>query len=112
MDRVIVGAGRATRVREIEQHRKPTMPSRTFPLSRQRRRRTPPGTPSEGPETPSSGARPPAPRLPHEHDEQADASQSPRGVIVQAATDLEEGQVDTDLRGKARETIKNASSDR
>ena len=86
------------------------MTSRTFPLSRQRRRRIPPNGTSEGPETASSGARPDEPRLPHEHDEQADAAQSPRGVIVQAATDVNEGQVDTDLRGKARETIKNASS--
>jgi len=88
------------------------MTSRTFPLSRQRRRRMPPNVTSEGPETKSSGARPAEPRLPHEHDEQSDAQQSPRGVMVQAATDLEEGQVDTDLRGKARETIKNASSNR
>jgi len=88
------------------------MTSRTFPLSRQRRRRTMPNVTSEGPETGSSGARPAEPRLPHEHDEQADAQQAPRGVIEQAASDLNEGQVDTDLRGKARETIKNASSRR
>ena len=88
------------------------MTSRTFPLSRQRRRRTLPNATSEGPETKSSGARPAEPRLPHEHDEQTDAQQAPRGVIEQAATDLHEGQVDTDLRGKARETIRNASSRR
>jgi len=88
------------------------MTSRTFPLSRQRRRRMPPNATPEGPETKSSGARPAEPRLPHEHDEQADAPQSPRGVIAQAASDLNEGQVDTDLRGKAREVIKNASSSR
>ena len=84
------------------------MTSRTFPLSRQRRRRMPPNGTGEGPETPSSGARPTEPRLPHEHDQQADPAQRPREVMKQAATDLEEGQVDTDLRGKARETFKNA----
>ena len=86
------------------------MTSRTFPLSRQRRRRMPPNGTAEGPETQSSGARPAEPRLPHEHDEQADPAQRPRDVMVQAADDLKEGQVDTDLRGKARETLKNASS--
>lgn len=88
------------------------MTSRTFPLSRQRRRRTLPNATSQGPETKSSGARPAEPRLPHEHDESADAPQPPRGVITQAASDVSEGQVDTDLRGQARETIKNASSSR
>jgi len=69
----------------------------------------PPNAAAEGPETRSSGARPTEPRLPHEHDQQADAAQRPREVMVQAASDLQEGQVDTDLRGEARETIKNAS---
>ena len=41
-------------------------------------------------------------RLPHERDESPDDSASttgPRGVIRQAARDLERGLVDTDLRG-------------
>ena len=40
-----------------------------------------------------------APRLPHERDESADSQSSPsRDRIKQAAKDLEDGQVDTDLR--------------
>lgn len=70
-----------------------------------------PATPStaEGPETKSSGARPPgAPRLPHEQDEHADAPHPPRKLIERAEADLAEGQVDTDLRGQAREAFDNA----
>jgi|GEM_PF-1080419 len=41
------------------------------------------------------------PRLPHEHDESHDSQQSggPREDIRQAARDLADGQVDTDLHG-------------
>jgi hypothetical protein len=113
------------------------MTSRTFALSRHRRRRThaqPPLAPSQvdpafappdaaealgddlerdpattrddagvpvDPATHSAGARPPAARLPHEHDEYADAPAAPRQPIIQAERDLAEGQVDTDLRGAA-----------
>lgn len=111
------------------------MTSRTFPLSRQRRRRivphgtgsppdetvaverepapakTPTGEPAD-PATHSAGARPAAPRLPHEHDENADTPHAPRAPIVQAASDLSEGQQDTDLRGKAREAFDSANSRR
>ena len=39
-------------------------------------------------------------RLPHERDESPDAQDvRPRGVMEQAASDLEEGLVDTDLHG-------------
>ena len=42
------------------------------------------------------------PRLPHERDESDDSQQSgPRGDMQQAAKDIAEGQVDTDLRNKA-----------
>jgi hypothetical protein len=117
------------------------MTSRTFALSRHRRRRTAsrvPLVPSQDdlalaqpaggdalgdelerapamtrdragrpvdPATHSAGARPPAPRLPHEHDEYADAPAPPRQPIIQAERDLAEGQVDTDLRGKAAEVF-------
>lgn len=122
------------------------MTSRTFPLSRQRRRRvvrtdvpvqddpghaaankheglgeaierepapvrTRSGEPAD-PATQVAGARPAAPRLPHEHDENADPPQPPRQPIIQAEADLIEGRQDTDLRGKAREIIENASSRR
>jgi hypothetical protein len=41
-----------------------------------------------------------AKRLPHERDESPDdQDQQPRGVIKQAADDLAQGLVDTDLRG-------------
>ncbi len=40
-----------------------------------------------------------APRLPHERDESADSQSSPsRDRIKQAAKDIENGQVDTDMR--------------
>ena len=39
-------------------------------------------------------------RMPHERDESPDGlDQEPRGVIKQAAADLEQGLVDTDMRG-------------
>ena len=39
-------------------------------------------------------------RLPHERDESPDAQDAaPRGIMEQAASDLEQGLVDTDLRG-------------
>ncbi|MDP9109637.1 MAG: hypothetical protein M3N23_11280 [Pseudomonadota bacterium] len=42
------------------------------------------------------------PRLPHERDESDDSQTSPsRKVMEQAATDIESGQVDTDLRNRA-----------
>ena len=121
------------------------MTSRTFPLSRQRRRRTAAkplvpvqdglrhAAPAEvdalhateqerrparrrnaagepvDPATLEAGARPAAPRLPHEHDENADPPQPPRQPIIQAEHDLAEGQQDTDLRGKAREIIERAT---
>ena len=112
------------------------MTSRTFPLSRQRRRRInkpplvpaqdgqvlaePAGGPSLGQEserepsternaageprdlaTRAAGARPSAPRLPHEHDEYADSPHAPRPVMRQAESDLEAGLEDTDCRGNA-----------
>ena len=41
-----------------------------------------------------------AKRLPHERDESPDAQDAePRGIMEQAASDLEQGLVDTDLRG-------------
>jgi len=61
---------------------------------------------------PDAGARPSAPRLPHEHDENADPPHAPRAPIVQAESDLIEGQQDTDLRGKAREAFDTATSRR
>ena len=91
---------------------RPDMTSRTFPLSRQRRRRMPQNGTSEGPETQSAGARPPAVRLPHEHDEHADAPQEPREVIARAEADIVEGKVDTDLRGQARAVFDKATSTR
>lgn len=123
------------------------MTSRTFPLSRQRRRRigpktlvpvqdgqryaasaeaddlrdeierepapvrTPSGKPAD-PATRGAGARPAAPRLPHEHDENTDPPQTPREPILQAEADLTEGRQDTDLRGKAREVFDNATQRR
>lgn len=103
------------------------MTSRTFPLSRQRRRRIvnkPP--PLQSPQdlgdalerepsarrsnaglptdtaTHEAGARPSeAARLPHEHDEHADAPAAPRPVIEQAEADVEAGLEDTDCRGSA-----------
>lgn len=120
------------------------MTSRTYPLSRQRRRRiapkvlrpvqdgqrhaapadeddlgheierepapvrTPSGEPAD-PATHGAGARPPAPRLPHERDENADPPQPPREPIIQAEADLIEGRQDTDLRSKAREAFENAT---
>jgi len=85
------------------------MPSRTFPLSRQRRRRM--TTEAESP-APSAGARPAGPRLPHEHDENADTPRAPTAPIIQAEADLAEGREDTDLRGRARELIEKASGKR
>lgn len=45
----------------------------------------------------------PAKHLPHERDEAPDAAEGqqkgPRAVIEQAASDIEQGLVDTDLRG-------------
>lgn len=42
-----------------------------------------------------------AKRLPHERDESPDAQRTaPRGVMEQAASDLEQGLVDTDLHGQ------------
>ncbi|WP_426175124.1 hypothetical protein [Massilia sp. TWR1-2-2] len=39
-------------------------------------------------------------RMPHERDESPDGQdEDPRGVMKQAASDLEQGLVDTDLRG-------------
>ena len=111
------------------------MTSRTFPLSRQRRKRIVPktmpaadtlgdaserepaplrtlaGEPAD-PATHGAGARPAAPRLPHEHDENADAAQPPRETMIQAEADLNAGLQDTDLRGKAREVFDNATSRR
>lgn len=48
----------------------------------------------------------PAPRQPNERDESADSQASaPRGVMRQAATDIEQGQEDTDCRNRAAEII-------
>lgn len=40
-----------------------------------------------------------AKRLPHERDESPDAEVAPRGIMEQAADDLAQGLVDTDLHG-------------
>ena len=72
------------------------------------RRRTAAGEPAD-PATLKAGARPSAPRLPHEHDENADPPQAPRQPIIQAERDLNEGRQDTDLRGKAREVFDRAT---
>ncbi|HVF64886.1 MAG TPA: hypothetical protein VNE58_12915 [Casimicrobiaceae bacterium] len=93
------------------------MTSRTFPLSRQRRRRTathaetneraPSPTRNEAgqptdPATENAGARPEGGvRLPHEHDEHSDKPQQPQPAIVQAEADLNAGLQDTDRRGDA-----------
>ena len=60
------------------------------------------------PATHSAGARPSALRLPHEHDEYADAPSAPRAPIVQAERDLASGKTDTDLRAAAREVFDRA----
>jgi hypothetical protein len=60
------------------------------------------------PATHEAGARPPAPRLPHEHDEYADTPSPPRAPIVQAERDLASGRTDTDLRGVTREVFDRA----
>ena len=73
--------------------------------------RTPAGEPSDL-ATLNAGARPDAPRLPHEHDENADSPHAPRKPIQQAETDLIEGRQDTDLRSKAGEVFDNATSRR
>jgi hypothetical protein len=86
-----------------------SMPSRTFPLSRQRRRRTTLAGETAGP---SAGARPAGPRLPHEHDENADTPRAPTAPIIQAEADLAEGRQDTDLRGRAREVFDKANAKR
>ncbi len=65
------------------------------------------GQPTD-PATHEAGARPPAPRLPHEHDEYADTPSPPRSPIVQAERDLASGKTDTDLRGMAREVFDRA----
>lgn len=118
------------------------MSSRTYPLSRQRRRpggqplvpvdggeklaaenpddvgevaaerepartRTLAGEPAD-PATLGAGARPAAPRLPHERDENADTPQPPRAPILQAEADILDGQQDTDLRSQAADNFRNA----
>lgn len=88
------------------------MTSRTFPLSRQRRRHTPakspripasPRDPSLLPAEPDpgTGATPAAPRLPHEKDEHTESPHAPRRPIIQAEADLAQGRVDTDRRQDA-----------
>ncbi|HVE51618.1 MAG TPA: hypothetical protein VNG69_18590 [Casimicrobiaceae bacterium] len=110
------------------------MTSRTFPLSRQRRRRIvnkPPPVPfddtlSQSPSTDDhelgdelehrsddasdesteqGGARPAAARLPHEHDEYTDPPAPTRDVIEQGHSDIASGQQDTDLRNRAAHII-------
>ncbi len=115
------------------------MTSRTFALSRHRRRRTreprvpEAATPADGEpfagalehdgpgaqgrdaapaDVDAPGMRPDAPPLPHEHDEHADAPAPPRAPIVQAQRDLAEGRVDTDLRRKASEVFERALTPR
>ena len=83
------------------------MTSRTFALSRQRRRhsmqrRTAGAIPD------NTGLPTPAPRLPHERDEHVDPPAPPREPIVQAERDLAEGKVDTDLRARAAEVFERA----
>ena len=84
------------------------MTSRTFALSRQRRRRTgQPRTAGAIPEVTGQGA--PAPRLPHERDQYVDPPAPPRRTIVQAERDLAEGKVDTDLRSDAAPLFERAT---
>jgi hypothetical protein len=111
------------------------MTSRTFPLSRQRRRRTKPivpvedgqrlaapideellgdrtgrgGRDSEGEHGPRSGALPPTARLPHDHDEHTDAPHAPRRPIIQAEKDLADGLQDTDRRQDAARVFDEAT---
>ncbi|GIK86436.1 MAG: hypothetical protein BroJett026_19170 [Betaproteobacteria bacterium] len=115
------------------------MTSRTFALSRHRRRRTreprasDAATPADGEpfacalehqaagprrddaapaDVDAPGIRPDAPPLPHERDEHADTPAPPRAPIVQAQRDLAEGRVDTDLRRKASEVFERALTPR
>lgn len=111
------------------------MPSRTFPLSRQRRRPAvsknlvpvqdggrlaaprssdPMGHRDERPDAerhsgPESGASPPAARLPHENDEHTDVPHAPRRPIIQAEEDLNNGLRDTDRRGDAARVFDEAN---
>ena len=111
------------------------MTSRTFPLSRQRRRRAvaknlvpvqdggrlaaprgsdPMGHRDERPDAerragPESGAAPPAARLPHEHDEHTDVPHPPRRPIIQAEQDLNDGLRDTDRRSDAARVFDEAT---
>jgi len=58
-------------------------------------------------ETNSTDEDKPAPRQPNERDESADSqARAPRDVIVQAHEDVTGGQVDTDCRNAAAETVK------
>lgn len=83
------------------------MSSRTFALSRQRRRRV---TSTENDKR-GSGATPAAPRLPHEHDENTDQPHAPRAEMVQAETDLKEGKRDTEARAQVREVFDRKGSE-
>jgi hypothetical protein len=58
-------------------------------------------------ETNSTDESKPAPRQPNERDESADSqSSAPRDVIRQAHEDVTGGQMDTDCRNAAAETLK------
>ena len=51
-------------------------------------------------------------RLPHERDESPGSGAAPRGVMQQAASDLENGLVDTDMHGeRGQEKVKPAAPD-
>lgn len=57
------------------------------------------GKPPHAPDVPADECRGERPALPHERDESAgDTAAEPDPVIQQAARDLQQGQVDTDLR--------------
>lgn len=83
------------------------MTSRTFALSRQRRRRA--GQPrTDGAIPAASGRGAPAPRLPHERDQYVDPPAPPRRKLEQAERDVAEGKVDTDLRSGAAQVFEQA----
>lgn len=56
-------------------------------------------TTKDQPRTPGDASRPKGPSLPHDRDQQAASTDAePNSHIGQAARDLKQGQVDTDLR--------------
>lgn len=58
-----------------------------------------PALKKDQPRTPGDASRPQGPSLPHDRDQQAASTDdAPNAHIEQAARDLQQGQVDTDLR--------------